>query len=63
MNKQQQTQQNNWLKEKYTKIGASYPNEFVQEFKEACKVLGVSQSSLIRKMMEETIEQAKLHQK
>lgn len=59
MNKQQQAQQNKWIKENTAPISARYPKELVVEFKEACKILGVSQSSLFRKVMEETIEKAK----
>lgn len=59
MNKQQQAQQNKWIKENTAPISARYPKELVVEFKEACKTLGVSQSSLFRKVMEETIEKAK----
>lgn len=50
---------NEWKKKNMSMITASYKTEFVTEFREACKILGVSQSSLIRKMMEETIEKAK----
>lgn len=50
---------NEWKKQNMSMITASYKTEFVQEFREACKILGVSQSSLIRSMMEETIEKAK----
>lgn len=35
------------------------PKELVQEFKNACKTLGVSQSEVFKKAMENTIEQAK----
>lgn len=54
---------NEWKKENMSLVGASYKSSFVQEFKEACKTLGVSQSSLIRNMMEETIKKAKQVQK
>ncbi len=35
------------------------PKEFVQQFKDACKVLGVSQSEVFKKAMENTINLAK----
>ncbi len=49
---------NGWKKENMSLVGASYKTEFVKEFKEACKKLGVSQSSLIRELMNQTIEKA-----
>lgn len=50
--------------EKYDKENMSYvkckfKKEFVNEFKESCEKLGVTQSSRFRKTMEETIEEAK----
>ncbi len=59
MDKQQQERQNKWIKENTAPISARYPKELVTEFKEACKKLGVSQSTIFRKVMEETIEKAK----
>ena len=35
------------------------PKEFVQEFKDACKALGISQSEVFKKAMENTINLAK----
>ncbi len=35
------------------------PKEFIQEFKDACKTLGVSQSEVFKKAMENTIKLAK----
>lgn len=43
-------------------VGASYKIEFVEEFKEACNKLGIKQSSVFRKAMEEVIEKAKKSQ-
>lgn len=40
-------------------VNAAYKREFVEEFKEALKVLGLRQSDVIRKCMIETIEAAK----
>ena len=50
--------------EKYDKknmafVNAKYKKEFVHEFKEACKTLGITQSEVFRKAMIETIEKAK----
>lgn len=50
--------------EKYDKknmafVNAKYKKEFVQEFKEACKSLGITQSEVFREAMIETIEKAK----
>jgi metal-responsive CopG/Arc/MetJ family transcriptional regulator len=50
---------NTWIKQNYTRIGASYPKAFAQEFKDACKALGVSQSEVFRTAMQNTINQAK----
>lgn len=40
-------------------VGAKYKKEFIKEFKEACKSLGLTQSEVIRKAMQETIDKAK----
>ena len=40
-------------------VGAKYKKEFIKEFKEACKSLGITQSEVIRKAMQETIDKAK----
>lgn len=48
--------QNDWKKENMKQVGGSYKNEFVEQFKAACKKLGVSQSEVIKSAMEETIE-------
>ena len=50
--------------EKYDKknmafVNAKYKKQFVQEFKEACKSLGITQSEVFREAMIETIEKAK----
>ena len=50
--------------EKYDKknmafVNAKYKKEFVQEFKEACKSLGITQREVFREAMIETIEKAK----
>ena len=51
--------QNSWIKENNATVKASFKKEFVLEFKEACKVLNKSQSSVIRDAMEETIKKSK----
>ena len=50
--------QNQWIKENMVHVGGTYPKELVAEFKEACKKLGISQSSVFRNAMEEVIEKA-----
>lgn len=50
--------QNSWIKENNATVKASFKKEFVQEFKEACKALNKSQSSVIRKAMEKVIKEA-----
>ena len=50
--------QNQWIKENMKTVRGTYRNEFVDEFREACKKLGVSQSEVIRKAMEQTIKEA-----
>ena len=40
-------------------VNAKYKKEFVQEFKSACKSLGISQSEVFREAMIETIEKSK----
>ncbi len=48
----------NWKKENMATISARYKKEFVTEFKQACQVLGISQSNVIRQAMAQTIERA-----
>ncbi len=50
---------NTWIKENYMRVGGSYPKAFAQEFKDACKQLGLSQSEVFKKAMKETIEKTK----
>lgn len=47
-------------KEKMSTVKGTYNNDFVNEFKEACKYLNLVQSKVIRKAMEEIIEEARL---
>ncbi len=48
-----------WGKENMASISGRYKKEFVEEFKNACNKLGIKQSDVFRKAMEETIEKAK----
>lgn len=48
-----------WRKENMKTVRGTYKNEFVNEFKEACKKLGITQSDVIREAMEMTIQKAK----
>ena len=54
----QQAYQNQWIKQNMKRVGATYKTAFVAQFKTACKKLGVSQSEIFRKAMEETIKKA-----
>lgn len=47
-----------WKKENRDTVIAKYNKDFVNEFKEACKKLGVKQLSVIRKAMQEIIDKA-----
>ncbi len=55
----QQDYQNKWNKENIKRISVGYKTSFVEEFKSACEILGITQSQVIRAAMEETIEKAK----
>lgn len=41
------------------RVGGSYLKAFAQEFKDACKQSGVSQSEVFRNVMQETINKIK----
>lgn len=47
-----------WRKENMKKISVAFKNEFVDQFKESCKILGISQADAIREAMENTIQKA-----
>lgn len=47
-----------WSKQNMKQVKAQYKADFVDQFKEACIVLGITQSEVIRKAMIETIEKA-----
>ena len=40
-------------------VMGKYKKEFVAEFKDACKILGIKQSEVLRKAMVDTINKAK----
>ena len=47
-----------WRKENMKAVRASFKNDFVDQFKEACKILGISQADAIREAMNNTIQKA-----
>ena len=52
-----------WKKENMGIVKASFKKDFVDQFKEACKSLGISQSDVIRNAMEEVINRAQNKEK
>lgn len=50
---------NDWKKKNMTQVKGMYKNDFVLEFKDACNVLKLTQSEVIRNAMIQTIEKAK----
>lgn len=48
-----------WQKENMASVSCRYNKGFVEEFKEACKKLNISQSQVIKKAMEDTINKTK----
>lgn len=47
-----------WRKENMKPVRASFKKDFVDQFKEACKILGISQADAIREAMNNTIQKA-----
>ncbi len=47
-----------WKKKKMRSVSAQYNAEFVTNFKDACKKLGLVQSQVFRKAMQEVIDEA-----
>ena len=47
-----------WKKENMKTVRASFKNDFVDQFKEACKNLGITQADAIREAMNNTIQKA-----
>ena len=50
---------NEWAKVNMATVMGKYKKEFVAEFKDACKILGIKQSEVLRKAMVDTINKAK----
>lgn len=48
-----------WRAENMMRVSATYKNEFVLLFREACQKLGISQAEVIRNAMQDAIDQAK----
>lgn len=48
-----------WAKKNMKQVKAAYKSDFVEEFKKACNILGITQSDVIREAMIETINKAK----
>lgn len=51
--------QDKYDKANMARVTGKYKKEFVHEFKEACKTLGITQSEVFREAMIKTIEKAK----
>lgn len=51
--------QKEWQKKNMKQVKASYKADFVDEFKAACEVLGITQSDVIREAMDQVILRAK----
>lgn len=47
-----------WRKENMKLVRAGFKKDFVDQFKEACKILGISQADAIREAMNNTIQKA-----
>ena len=45
-------------KENMKTVRASFKNDFVDQFKKACKILGITQADAIREAMNNTIQKA-----
>lgn len=48
-----------WQKQNMLSVSSRYNREFVEQFRDALKITGQSQSDVIRKAMQEVIDQAK----
>ena len=48
-----------WRAENMMRVSATYKNEFVLAFREACQKLGVTQADVIRNAMQDAIDKAK----
>lgn len=47
-----------WSKQNMKQVKAQYKADFVDQFKKACIILGITQSEVIRKAMIQTIKKA-----
>ncbi|WP_458457524.1 hypothetical protein [Pseudobutyrivibrio sp.] len=47
-----------WKKDNMKTVIGTYKKEFVEEFKEACATLGITQSEVIRNAMQDVIKKA-----
>lgn len=47
-----------WQKENMKTVNCRYSKDFVEQFKEACIKLNITQSQVIRKAMQDTIDKA-----
>ena len=52
-----------WKKENMKTVRASFKNDFVDQFKEACKILEITQADAIREAMNITIQKAEKKKK
>ena len=48
-----------WTKNNMKQVKATYKTEFVDEFKDACAILGIKQSDVFREAMQKIIDQSK----
>ena len=48
-----------WRSKNMMRVSATYKNEFVLAFREACQKLGISQAEVIRNAMQDAIDKAK----
>lgn len=48
-----------WRSKNMMRVSATYKNEFVLAFREACQKLGISQAKVIRNAMQDAIDKAK----
>ena len=59
MEKDKYKSQKKYIKNNIKKLGCSFPKELVDEFTQACKILNIKQTDVIRNAMQETINKAK----
>lgn len=57
--KKQYAQIERWKKQNMKKLTFTFKKDFVEEYKQACAKLGISQSDPIRQAIEETIRKGK----